>query len=521
MTDPLRVKLNLILTALVAFGVGLGLAARFDLTPHSVASVANPPLRLEPASPTTTPPQGAPVTGFADIADRITPAVVTIFVERDVPQHGRQQLPPQFERFMPQPPSVVRGSGSGFVISEDGYIITNNHVVEDANSIEIELADRRRFRDVKLVGRDLTTDVALLKVEGEKLPAAPLGNSASARVGDWVLAVGSPGFSTTASPGPLTTTVTAGIISAKGRNIGIIGQDVLQRLGQNLAIEDFIQTDAAINPGNSGGPLVNVNGEVIGVNAAIASRTGTNEGYGFAVPIDLVREVVDDLVEFGTVRRAILGVRIQGVDDAIARDYGLSKVYGAQVMGVETGSAAEKAGITVGDVITAVEGDEVESVSELQRKIRTFDPGQTVSVRLVRYDGDGETVRVTLDEAAPAEQMAQAEAEAHETLDPIGVRVEDLDAQARRALDLPDDISGVVVVEIDGAGPFAGRYIGRSDNPVILSVNRKPVEDVKAYRKALEGTKPGDVVSLMLWDPGAEETDARIPISVPLPANRR
>ncbi len=521
MTDPLRAKLNLILTALVAFGVGLGLAARFDLTPHSVASVANPPLQLEAAAPVAAPPQAAPASGFADIADRITPAVVTIYVEKDVPQHGRQQLPPQFERFMPQPPPVVRGSGSGFVISEDGYIITNNHVVEDASSIEIELADRRRFRDVRLVGRDPTTDVALLKVEGEKLPAAPLGRSASARVGDWVLAVGSPGFSTAASPGPLTTTVTAGIISAKGRSIGIIGQELLQRVGQNLSIEDFIQTDAAINPGNSGGPLVNVNGEVIGVNAAIASRTGTNEGYGFAVPIDLVREVVDDLVEYGTVRRAILGVQIQAVDDAIARDYGLSKVYGAQVMGVETGSAAEKAGIEVGDVITAVEGQEVESVNDLQRKIRTFDPGQTVAVRVVRYDGDRATVRVTLDEAAPADQLAEAEAEAPETLDPLGIHVEDLDAQARRALDLPDDISGVVVVEIDATGPFAGRYIGRSDNPVILSVNRKPVGDVKAYRKALEGAEPGDIVSLMVWDPGAGESGARIPISVPLPANRR
>jgi serine protease Do len=518
MTDPLRAKLNLILTALVAFGIGLGIAARFDLTPHSLAGVANPPLRLEPSGPSTAAPQAAPAGGFADIADRITPAVVTIFVYRDVPAHGRTQLPPQFDRFMPEPPSVVRGSGSGFVISEDGYIITNNHVVENASRIEVELNDRRMFRDVRLVGGDATTDVALLRVEADGLTAAPLGRSATARVGDWVLAVGSPGFSP--SRDPLTTTVTAGIISAKGRSIGIIGQEMARRLGTNMAIEDFIQTDAAINPGNSGGPLVNVNGEVIGVNAAIASRTGTNEGYGFAVPIDLVREVVEDLVEHGTVRRALLGVSINPVDDPIARDYGLPRVSGAQVMGVSEGSAAARAGFEVGDVIVSVDGADVESVNDLQRKIRSYEPGERVSVQVIRYGRDRKTLQVTLDEAESTEQLAQAGGTARAAMDPLGIRVEELDARARRALDLPDGLSGVLIVDMDEAGPFVARWslISRSENAVILSVNRKAVESVGQYQRALGEAKPGDVVSLMVWDPQA---GTRVPLSVPLQASLR
>ncbi|MDT8435468.1 MAG: trypsin-like peptidase domain-containing protein [Gemmatimonadota bacterium] len=517
MNDPLRAKLNLIATAILAFGIGLGVAARFDLTPPGYAGGVNPPLRLE-ASPS--PLQALPPSGFAEIADRITPAVVTIFVYKDIPAHQRPRVPEPFEQFFPNdPPSTVRGSGSGFVISDDGYIVTNNHVVEGATRIEVEFTDRRVFRDVQLVGADATTDVALLRIEDADVTPAPLGSSAEARVGEWVLAVGSPGFS--AGSEPLTTTVTAGIISAKGRNINIIGQDIARRTGQNLAIEDFIQTDAAINPGNSGGPLVNARGEVIGVNAAIASRSGVNEGYGFAVPIDLVREVVEDLVEYGHVRRALLGVSIQGVDDAIARDYGLDKVIGAQVRGVEEGSAADAAGVKVGDVIVAIDGREVGSVSELQRLIRSYEPGETVRVQLVDYDSRRRrTVAVELDEAQSLEEMASAREAVSEAADLLGVRVEELDAQARRALDLPDDLDGVVVVEMRQAGPFAARWsrLSPAENPVIRSVNRQPVRSLRDYRRALADVQPGDVVSLVVYDPA---TGVEAPVSVPLPAPTR
>ena len=214
MNDPLLSKLNLILTALVAFGIGLGIAARFDLTPPGVAQDHNPPLRLVSTNSSAGGSEMLPMDGFAEIAERITPAVVTIYVDRDIPEHGRQeQLPEPFNQFQPEVPPSVRGSGSGFIISEDGYIVTNNHVVEEATRITVELYDRRRFDNVRLVGRDATTDIALLKLDADDLSAATLGTSDGSRVGEWVLAVGSPGF--TAGPSPLTMSVTATSGSSK------------------------------------------------------------------------------------------------------------------------------------------------------------------------------------------------------------------------------------------------------------------------------------------------------------------
>ena len=510
MNDPLRSKLNLILTALVAFGIGLGIAARFDLTPPGVAQDHNPPLRLVSSSSGGNDSELLPMNGFAEIAEQITPAVVTIYVDRDIPDHGQQELPAPFNQFQPEAPPTVRGSGSGFIISEDGYIVTNNHVVEEATRITVELFDRRRFDNVRLVGRDATTDIALLKLDADDLSAATLGTSDGSRVGEWVLAVGSPGF--TAGPSPLTMSVTAGIISAKGRNIRIIDE--------TSAIEDFIQTDAAINPGNSGGPLVNARGEVIGVNAAIASRSGTYEGYGFAVPIDLAREVIDDLVEYGQVRRALLGVQIRAVDAPIATDYGLDRPIGAQVMSVEEGNAASRAGIDVGSLIVAIDGEQVESVNDLQRKIRARDPGETVRVELVDYDRSRRTVSVTLEEAA-AVQTASAERELlEETPDPLGLTVEELSSDSRRALDLPDEIDGVVVADMARFGQFFPRWrqVGRSDKPVIVSVNRSDVTSVAQYRKAISQVSPGEVVSLLVFDPVLGET---LPVSVPLPSTPR
>jgi len=509
MNDPLRSKLNLILTALVAFGVGLGIAARFDLTPPGVAQDHNPPLRLisSSLSANESGSQMLPMDGFAEIAERITPAVVTIYVDRDISAHGRQRLPEPFDQFQQPVPPSVRGSGSGFIISEDGYIVTNNHVVEGATRITVELYDRRRFDDVRLVGRDATTDIALLKLDSDDLSAATLGTSDDSRVGEWVLAVGSPGF--TAGSAPLTMTVTAGIISAKGRNISIIDE--------TSAIEDFIQTDAAINPGNSGGPLVNARGEVIGVNAAIASRSGTYEGYGFAVPIDLAREVIDDLVEYGQVRRALLGVQIRAVDAPIATDYGLDRPIGAQVVRVEEGNAASRAGIDVGSLIVAIDGKQVESVNDLQRKIRSHEPGETVRVDLVDYDRSRRTVSVTLEEAETV-QTASVEPEVSNTEpDPLGIKVEEISRDSRRALDLPDQVDGVVVSEMAQFGQFYPRWrqVGRSNTPVIVSVNRSSVKSVADYQDAVAEVGPGEVVSLLVFDPLVGET---LPVSVPLPS---
>jgi serine protease Do len=505
MNDPLRSKLNLLITAIVAFAIGLGIAARFDLTAPGVAQEKNPPLRLVSSNAGNVGAQTLPMDGFAEIAERITPAVVTIYVDRDVPEHAQRRLPIPFDQFQQDVPPTVRGSGSGFIISEDGYIVTNNHVVEDAARITVELFDRRRFDDVRLVGRDATTDIALLKLEADDLTAATLGTSDGSRVGEWVLAVGSPGF--TRGTAPLTMTVTAGIISAKGRNIRIIDE--------NSAIEDFIQTDAAINPGNSGGPLVNARGEVIGVNAAIASRSGSYEGYGFAVPIDLAREVIDDLVEYGQVRRALLGVQIGAVDAPIATDYGLDRPYGAQVMAVEEGLAAAAAGIRVGDLIVAIDGEQVESVSDLQRKIRKRDPGETVRVDVVGYDRARREVSVRLVEAEAVQSASAAPEAAADAPDPLGLQVEELTADARQALDLPRDLDGVVVTDMDRFGQFAQRWPSRSQNPVIESVNRSEVSSVQEYRREISKVGPGDVVSLLVYDPEGKRT---IPVSIPLPS---
>jgi serine protease Do len=360
------------------------------------------------------------------------------------------------------------------------------------------------------VGRDATTDIALLKLDADDLTAATLGKSDGARVGEWVLAVGSPGF--TQGTEPLTMTVTAGIISAKGRNIRIIDE--------RSAIEDFIQTDAAINPGNSGGPLVNARGQVIGVNAAIASRSGSYEGYGFAVPIDLAREVIDDLVEYGGVRRALLGVSIAAVDAPIATDYGLDRPFGAQVMGVEEGQAAAEAGIRVGDLIVAIDGEQVESVNDLQRKIRRHDPGETVRVDVVDYDRERRTVSVKLVEAEAIQAASVAPEATADTPDPLGLQVDEVSAEVRQALDLPRDLDGVVVTDMDRFGQFFGRWrrMGGSENPVIVSVNRSEVSSVEEYRREISKVGPGDVVSLLVYDPAQRST---IPVSVPLPSAPR
>jgi serine protease Do len=518
MNDALRTKLNLLLTAAVAFAIGLGIAARLDLTPPSMAGVAEyPPLTLNVVE--AVPAQGdvLPQSGFSDIAERVTPAVVTIFVERTIAGHSREDraLPPAFEDFFQQQPAPqrVRGSGSGFIVSEDGYIITNNHVVEGAETIEIQLSDRREFT-AQLVGRDPTTDVALLKLDANDLKPVTLGSSDATRVGEWVLAIGSPGFRGVGAR-PLTTTVTAGIVSAKGRNINIIGQEFVNRDEDNLAIEDFIQTDAAINPGNSGGPLVNIRGEVIGVNAAIASSNGSNQGYGFAVPIDLVQEVVDDLVRYGEVRRALLGVSIQGVDDTEARYYELDEVAGAKVMGVNEGMAAANAGIRLGDVIVAVEGEKVESVPDLQRKIRKHEPGETVEVTVIRRDDlETETLKVRLMDAGDLQREETPQVVEAESSDPLGIEVEDLTRDIRRALDLPRDLEGVVIVSVDQLGAYARRSQGNLRGTVITSIDRTPIRSLEDYRAAVKSLEPGDVIGLDVYSP---ERSAEVPLTIAIP----
>ncbi|HEY5822930.1 MAG TPA: trypsin-like peptidase domain-containing protein [Cyclobacteriaceae bacterium] len=316
----------------------------------------------------------------------VTPAVVHI---RTNYGKGDFSLNPLDSYFNPP----AHSSGSGVIISDDGYIVTNYHVIEEATGIEIVMNNNQRLY-AKIIGKDPTTDLALLKVKAKNLPFLKYGDSDNITPGEWVLAIG--------NPFDLNSTVTAGIISAKARNINIL------RDRNNLQVESFIQTDAAVNPGNSGGALVNLRGELIGINSAIATATGSYSGYSFAIPVSLVKKIMDDLLEFGQVQRGLLGVQISDVNASLAEDQGLDVVQGVFVSRVNEGSAAEKSGIERGDVITRVNGHGVNSVSELQEWVARNRPGQTVNIAY-RRDGTEKDVKVVLKNYEGSEKVNKKE----------------------------------------------------------------------------------------------------------------
>src|SRR5690349_2172866 len=336
----------------LAFALGLLFAGLLDLPNRSSAQEQGRQTATIAPVPAPSIPAARPLQdlseAFAAVAEHVKPSVVYIRSQRT--EHATQQrVPPGMERFFPprfrQQPEIEQGSGSGFIISADGYILTNTHVVEGAEQVTVRLLDRREFR-AKVIGTDPNTDVAVLKIDATKLPPVALGNSDDARVGEWVLAIGNP-----LGEG-LTFTVTSGIVSAKGRALnGLPGR------GQG-SIQDFIQTDAAINPGNSGGPLVSVRGEVIGINSAIASETGFYSGYGFAIPINLARTVMNQLIETGSVHRAALGVSIDNVTLNDAAYVGLPEIRGVAAKAIPTDHPpAKPAGTERGEVIIAREGN--------------------------------------------------------------------------------------------------------------------------------------------------------------------
>ena len=312
-------------------------------------------------------PEGS--VNFVEAANNSIHSVVHI--KTKVMRSGASRANPFYHFFFDQglQPQTRQGSGSGVIISADGYILTNNHVVNNADEVEVVLNDQRSY-SAEVLGTDPNTDLALLKIDEENLAYIPYGNSENVQVGEWVLAVGNP-FN-------LNSTVTAGIVSAKGRNINILREE--------FAIESFIQTDAAVNPGNSGGALVNTRGELIGINTAIASTTGSYAGYSFAVPVNIARKVVDDILEFGTVQRAFIGVSIRDLNGKIASEKGLSVSEGAFVQGLTRGGAAYDAGIREGDIIVAIDGVNVKNVPELQEKIGEYRPGDVAQVTVLRDD---------------------------------------------------------------------------------------------------------------------------------------
>ena len=346
-------------------------------TPRIVKQVDSSPRvqrTVDADSGQRSPPSAATLSEqFRTVAERVTPAVVSIRV-RTEDRSGDRGPHDLFDG----PPSR-QNLGSGVIISPDGYVVTNNHVVKGAGTIQVQLADKRQF-DAQLVGTDASTDLAVVKIDAERdFPVLPFGNSERVQVGDWVVAIG--------NPFRLTSTVTAGIVSALGRQLNIIEDQ--------FRIEDFIQTDAAINPGNSGGALVNLDGELVGINTAIASGTGGYEGYGFAIPSSLVERITTDLIAYGEVRRGYLGVSIREMNAEVAEEVGLADIHGVYVADVRGGSAADRAGLQSGDVIEAVGGERVNSPGALQSAVALQRPGDEVQVRVWR-EGVVRTFQVQL-----------------------------------------------------------------------------------------------------------------------------
>jgi len=453
---------------------------------------------------------------FATVAARVRPSVVYITATqapRPAEKRGRanpqfQGLPPEMQRFfqMPGMPggddedgprSGGRSSGSGFVVSRDGYVLTNNHVVEGASKVMVRLLDRREFA-ARVVGTDPATDVAVLKIDASGLTPAPFGDSDASRVGEWVLAVGNPLGEN------LTFTVTQGIISAKGRALNLPNRT-------ESSIQDFIQTDAAINPGNSGGPLVNVRGEVIGINSAIASPTGVSAGYGFAVPINLARAVMDQIRANGRVERAALGVMVRDATTEDAAYVGLRDNRGILVQDFPSvDSPAKRAGLQAGDVIISVGGRNVDYVAQLQEAIAFRKPGELVDVEVARKGGARAVLHIPLQrvpEKRTADRTTSAkpsreEKPASATIATLGLTVAPTDAEAVRELKLPADVRGAIITDIADSSPLAGRLatpqLGGPD--VILSVEDTPVTSPESLRGALRTAKPGEIVSLRVYN---------------------
>ena len=457
-----------LLLALLAAGV-VGGAGAGAVT--AMQARAEPAPAAAPAVGTVAPPN------FAQITREYGPAVVNISVTGTTKVSASDD---PFEQFFGQFPGMavprmqrevpVRGEGSGFIVSRDGVILTNAHVVKDASEVTVKLTDRREFR-AKVLGSDPQTDVAAIKIDAADLPVVKIGRVEDLSVGEWVLAIG--------SPFGLENTATAGIVSAKGRS-----------LPDDTSVP-FIQTDVAVNPGNSGGPLFNERGEVVGINSQIYSRTGGYQGLSFAIPIDVAYKVKDQILEHGKVRHARLGVTAQEVNQGLADSFKLDKPAGALVAGVEKGSAAERAGLQPGDVIRAIDGREIVSSGDLSSVISLASPGQRVRLDVWRkgkaMELDATLGALDADRTADAGQAGDGAAQGR-----LGLAVRPLQPQEQQAVGAP----GMVVEEAAGAAARAGIQAG----DVILSVNGTPASSVEQIRKEVARAKGTVAVLLMRGD---------------------
>ena len=423
---------------------------------------------------------------FTELTKRYGPAVVNISANQTVksgemyhqfkhPFDGQQMDPFDLFKFFGVPPQQReykrRSLGSGFIISEDGYILTNHHVVEEAEDIKVILYEEEEY-EAEVKGRDPRTDLALIKIDAKDLPTVVMGDSDKLEVGEWVLAIGNPlGFGHT---------VTTGIVSAKGRNLGL------------TQYEDFIQTDASINPGNSGGPLFNMRGEVVGINSAIASTTGGSIGIGFAIPVNMAKNVIDQLKEKGKVVRGWLGVIIQKIDKEKMEAFGLESDRGALVSQVVEEGPAKDAGLKLGDVIVEFEGMPVDDFDDLPPMVANTSVGTKTTVKVIR-DGREKTFTVKLGELPDEPELAKAIEDEGESL---GLRVHTMTPEMAARLGVGEDVKGVVVTEVEAESPAEKANLRPGD--IVIEVNRKQVENAAGFAEEIGSAPAGKIVLLLV-----------------------
>ena len=435
------------------------------------------------------PSEGPSRTGFAPVVKEVLPNVVNISSSKVVRTPNQMpegmQSDPFFQQFFGQGfgsrseiPKERREQslGSGVIVSPEGYVLTNNHVVDGATDVRVTLSDKRELK-AQIVGTDPKTDVAVLKLDGSNFPAITLGDSSKVQVGDYALAIG--------DPFGVGQTVTMGIVSAKGRgNLGI--EDY----------EDFIQTDAPINPGNSGGALVNDRGELVGINTAILSHgSGGNEGIGFAIPINLARNVMGQILDHGKVTRGYLGVVVQPITPAMAKDLGLNQLQGALVGDVSLKGPAQASGVQRGDVILEINGNTVNDSNELRNTVSMMQPGETVKLRISR-NGSTRDINVRLGELPISKEDAQKQPEGASKDALEGVSIENLDPETAAQLQVPESTKGVVVTGIDPSSPKAESGLRKGD--VIQEVNHQPVRNVAEFEQAMRKSGNGDGALLLV-----------------------
>ncbi len=417
---------------------------------------------------------------FTVAAEKVMPAVVHIRSTYSGSARPQNEIPEAFRDFfgpmLPQGPQQSQAAGSGVIINSNGYIVTNNHVIKDADEVEVALYDNRIY-DAKVIGVDPDTDIAVIKIEEKGLPFLSFVDSNKAKVGEWVLAVGNP-FN-------LNSTVTAGIISAKGRSINILNRNTAQG---STAIESFIQTDAAINPGNSGGALVNLQGGLLGINTAIASPTGSYSGYGFAVPSNIVSKIVEDLIEFGVVQRGWLGVSITTVNRQLVNERNLDVTSGAYISAFADRSSAKEAGLKEGDVVVKIDDKPITSNTALIEYIGTRRPGDKVDITVNR---DGKELSFPVVLKTREGKIGPVKPADRESLVSLGMELEDVDADVLESLGLDQG----VIVKNPGNGKLA-RYTDIRAGFIITRVNDKPVRSVKEFNELVKSRKTGELVIL-------------------------